>query len=1163
MSTLATQFRARLRAAVIARQALDGVEFTDVLEGPFNIDLTLKVLRPADLVVLNVKLVNLHRRGDRFERRDSSKPARLVVEHQPQSFGEQAFPEAEVQGSQSDDDASGMIEPSRDSQIAMSGPSRVAHLMPDDVASIPATLASVLSALRTWPLALHDNALPDTLRWGLEDASGFAGLARASTGLRVDERVWREVDFGIGVIVESIIAGARQGRVPSTKSIETRIEALASKALPPRRGEDTEITTDRTTIALYAQTRVATGWSSAVQQNTDLQTAAEGFDFAGLGAMQILRRPRAPGTSVTALEMPLRLIASPLPGAGFTHADEPVTHEGRTELWHSRLGSRVEAGGKLQRVNDEDGVAEGTGWNGQRLRFLWSPDMLTEQSSDVFTMPLTPNDRRMLVKLTTGYNEKIGTRTYRPRAAHVRRLMLSALGGDLEAQRTWTERPEGVDLTAWTHRAAIGRDYFVRVEYTGFLLPFRHRASLIKITERKFQTENGKRVARLRQRKFIIVRDRVMSYPAAAPNPFDGRANPFVALECLTDVTPDLAEAGGQADNRLSSSFYTDQSPDAEYQTAFWPAIPTPGGIKPLPFKWMGTDRSGRRVGFEMPLMFVSEVQNISDRLPDILEHYRNSAAARRTINLGAKLVTLASDGGSEGQSDYPAVSFTFEVQPPTSGIPILQSDALQAFPALETATVELPALEPLTGTRATSSFTYEPSYLNGGISGNTGGVFAQLTDPGPLVFGNDGASSDKAGAIATPNLLPSALSGRYGILSGGNPATLLNGQFTSNEFLPDAKIFGVFALQDLLPGTLDLSDDSAPKIKRTVKDNPKRVETSMRLVRPLASGEKPGGLIIDNGAQLTLETLVSTQMGGGTPSHTVTGMLTNFRIHLVGVIILRFDRLRFYKEDGRKPDIDVDLNPQHPVTFGGPLAFVNKVKDYIPSNGFSDPPDLQITPSGLTASYELRLPPMEIGVLSLSNVALGASFSLPFTGEPPTIRFNFADRHNTFNLTVSLLGGGGFVAIVVSTEGIKELEVQLDFGARVAIDLGVASGLVYYKGGFYFHYQEENEAVLFEGFVEIGGRLSVIGLISVSLTFHLSLAYERIEKPPKDSGEPNAISRLFGQATLVVEVEVLLWSGSVSITVEKTFIGSEADPTFVQLMETPAVWADYCEAFA
>ena len=126
----------------------------------------------------------------------------------------------------------------------------------------------------------------------------------------------------------------------------------------------------------------------------------------------------------------------------------------------------------------------------------------------------------------------------------------AALGGWLLEDGNWLERPigspkfngRGVDLTQWNHRAAMARDYYVRVVYAGFLFPYGHAASLVKVTERKFEDDStGQgRLAVLRQRFFIIVRQRTRLYQH--PNQaFQGRDLPFARIDCLTTTTPDIA----------------------------------------------------------------------------------------------------------------------------------------------------------------------------------------------------------------------------------------------------------------------------------------------------------------------------------------------------------------------------------------------------------------------------------------------------------------------------------------------------------------------------------------------------------------------------------------------------------------------------------------------
>ena len=58
----------------------------------------------------------------------------------------------------------------------------------------------------------------------------------------------------------------------------------------------------------------------------------------------------------------------------------------------------------------------------------------------------------------------------------------------------------------------MGRDHYVRVVYAGFLVPFGHRASVIKITERQFHADRPGNAAYLRQRMFLVVREQVKTY---------------------------------------------------------------------------------------------------------------------------------------------------------------------------------------------------------------------------------------------------------------------------------------------------------------------------------------------------------------------------------------------------------------------------------------------------------------------------------------------------------------------------------------------------------------------------------------------------------------------------------------------------------------------------
>ncbi|HEU4886634.1 MAG TPA: hypothetical protein VFV49_02025, partial [Thermoanaerobaculia bacterium] len=305
---------------------------------------------------------------------------------------------------------------------------------------------------------------------------------------------------------------------------------------------------------------------------------------------------------------------------------------------------------------------------------------------------------------------------------------------------------------------------------------------------------------------------------------------------------------------------------------------------------------------------------------------------------------------------------------------------------------------------------------------------------------------------------------------------------------------------------------------------------------------------------------------GESAPKISVVCSLKSFDLVLIApasFIELNFEKIEFRVDSAAKMDVDVKLTD---IKFVGPLSFVETLRDLIPLDGFSDPPFLDITPQGIDAGFTLALPNVSIGVFNLSNLSIGAGFTVPFIGQPVSVRFMFCSREQPFNLTVTLFGGGGFFGITLDPSGIQILEASFEFGASISIDFGVASGGVYVMAGIYF--RMEQDACSLTGYFRLGGHVSVLGLITASLELYLELRYEF------ESG------KCVGMAKLTIEVEVLCFSTSVTITCEKKFAGSNGDPSFRDLMgvnaslalpaelaliddTTEYAWRSYLEAFA
>jgi hypothetical protein len=320
-----------------------------------------------------------------------------------------------------------------------------------------------------------------------------------------------------------------------------------------------------------------------------------------------------------------------------------------------------------------------------------------------------------------------------------------------------------------------------------------------------------------------------------------------------------------------------------------------------------------------------------------------------------------------------------------------------------------------------------------------------------------------------------------------------------------------------------------------------------------LKSWPDPGPTILKVEKDSLLLAIDGRASGKGQMGVDVLAEIRDFELHLVGsepLVRIAFDHLSFKAGSSGKPEVDVVIQKNE---FVGILAFIETIKDLIPFDGFSDPPYFDVDSQGLKAGFTLALPSLSIGVFTLANMSLGADVQVPFLGKTTSVGFNFCTRERPFTLAVVFLGGGGWFGLRIGPDKLQELELGLEAGAVLAIDLGVASGSISAMIGIYMRLEGDKGSLT--GYFRLRGEVDVLGLISAAIELYLSLTYEF------DTG------KMSGQATITVEVKVLVFSGSVQIHAERKFAGSNGDPSFLQVMGaesgTSAAWSEYCLGFA
>jgi hypothetical protein len=498
------------------------------------------------------------------------------------------------------------------------------------------------------------------------------------------------------------------------------------------------------------------------------------------------RRPtlsRPPEQFETAIEAPYRLVISPSDRGGWTHAPEPVAADGaphRIELWHTRLGVRVE---------DDDEVAVDERRSMQRVvRALWARDRespeLFENALGGVTFPnwqalkwpgavdkpfrssLDPGDRHMLVRQSSETWLGVQNAAIPPEPVDVEGLWLSALGAWLDLHGEWETDPYSLamirSILLWDHVAPLGRDQYVRVVYPGYLFPFGHKTTLVKLTERKMK-DAAPSVAGLYQRKFLVVGQPLRTYSM--------RDFPFLELGVTPLVTPTL-----------------DGDPDPSKH--FIPRVDN------APFNWVlhCADKEQRPARLVTPLIWVP------DGYPDLdqVEADYHSSGIDEVAADGQDIAYAEVLKG--GDTVVATVQLKFDGD----------AQLVTAVPRLMNASVELPAIQRLSPIGPVT-IEYSDVYLANGFQSaqNVADVWAELPTPPKLEFGQGAAAgSDKAGGFLQPNLEVAGLSRVKGTI--GDVAETAKGNFRPEEFLGSAlpKLFGLVPLVDLLDAVgVDLDD--------------------------------------------------------------------------------------------------------------------------------------------------------------------------------------------------------------------------------------------------------------------------------------------------------------------------------------------------------------------
>jgi hypothetical protein len=234
-----------------------------------------------------------------------------------------------------------------------------------------------------------------------------------------------------------------------------------------------------------------------------------------------------------------------------------------------------------------------------------------------------------------------GSGIYSPAILDIDEMSLTALGGTLRHDTAFSpplparyedkgapvthleNRPlyDGLSIERYQHHIVLGRMTLARIAYKGYLMPFGHRVSLVKLTERLFikDPQNGI-VAKPIQRIFITIASPTKRFPAVL-QPSNGRRFGPETVIMQSVATPDLLDPWNGVENDNQEINSHGKVMPADYKDlvglAFWPH---------------GADRKLIKFQFlldgtwsQMPMLFVDNVViGDPDGLRSVARHFNS-----------------------------------------------------------------------------------------------------------------------------------------------------------------------------------------------------------------------------------------------------------------------------------------------------------------------------------------------------------------------------------------------------------------------------------------------------------------------------------------------------------------------------------------------------------
>ena len=946
--------------------------------------------------------------------------------------------------------------------------------------------------------------------------------------------------------------------------------------------------------------------------------------------LQILK----PSPTITMIEMPWWLVLSPNRLSSWTEQVRAKTYDGRSEVFHTRLASMLP--GEGQTDDPEYRTLRGIWITDPNSTTLFSDPNLevpVGQPGHPFTMIPTPRDRADIVNLTT----HTGAMQAGGQARAIKaRVALSPLGGQLVAEGAWDE-PGVSSMTSWQQRIWQGRDTYAKVVRRGFLYPWGFKAAQIEEGVRVFRADaDGAIRAFWEKRTMVAITEPEVNLGDTSTATDAGkRAALFSSVTCITKQTPPLVLPGN----------LTPMGGAWAGMKVYTPKVATRNGTTAFQFDLIGIDPDGNEIPFSQPLLFAQQkVADTSTTRPsqrraadgrfgldDLSDpNFTDAGAAQlrnyydENVPYGDKVAeyggtaiayaenlanSVTSDDGevlseasASNQTQQSTKEIVFGIANSVDGaVQLIQGeveDLLEEYhpnniPVIKEAKVFLEDTARIAQEAVEATLTQTRAYIENAFDDakNKGQVYLQQAEGAANELLMDAA---KAGGVVAPNVNVAGLSRKVGNVYGDVQsvrAMAADGRVTPGEAFAALKLLGGVSLADILPvdGYAAVDENGEPTgmalsidstFVDTGLDSERMVVTMSMTIEGSSNVLQSIPLLSVDDARLAILLTSEIPTVSGSAAWSARGEFSNFIVHLVPVDGLEFvnvdvERIIFTAGSGKGADVDVKVRE---VDFSGLLTLVKKLASLLP---FGDMLIIDVNSSGVKAGFFFELPTLAFGAFAISGLGVGAELAIPFDSRPVRFGFLLSMPDNPFSLTVTGLGGGGWLENSLGLNGIERLSIAGFVAAEVKVDFGVAGGGVSVRAGFQFQIgaleppiDGVEEGLALTAFASLNGYIDVLGIASASLDVYIGLSVVVPAELPD-------YVKLYGIATCTMRVSLAFYTESVTFEVKRSInatylerpgrsggraldsrVSNEIDPaTFADAWDQQS-WAKFCGAF-